>query len=57
MQIIELTSVLSNKLDFLEVSRKGVSSLKVLLIEVEVSTGNILKRLCTQYLKRMLQVK
>lgn len=35
MQIIELTSVLSNKLDFLEVSRKGVSSLKVLLIEVE----------------------
>lgn len=35
MQIIELTSVLSNKLDFLEVSRKGVSSLKVLLIELE----------------------
>lgn len=36
-QILELTSVLTNKLDFLEVSRKGVSNLKILLIEMEVN--------------------
>ena len=35
-QIMELTSVLTNKLDFLEISRKDVSSLKILLIEMEV---------------------
>lgn len=29
--------MLSNKLDFLEVSRHGVSDLKILLIEMEVS--------------------
>ncbi|CAH3018464.1 unnamed protein product, partial [Porites evermanni] len=34
-QILDLTSVLTNKLDFLEVSRKGVSNLKILLIEME----------------------
>ena len=37
LQILDLTSVLTNKLDFLEVSRKGVSSLKILLIEMEVN--------------------
>lgn len=36
-QILDLTSVLTNKLDFLEVSRKGVSNLKILLIEMEVN--------------------
>ena len=30
--------MLTNKLDFLEVSRHGVSDLKVLLIEMEVRT-------------------
>lgn len=35
LQIMELTSVLTNKLNFLEVSRKGMSSLKILLIEME----------------------
>ena len=35
-QILELASVLCNKLDFLEVSRQGVSNLKILLIEMEV---------------------
>nr|XP_058951458.1 formin-binding protein 4-like isoform X1 [Pocillopora verrucosa] len=34
-QILELASVLCNKLDFLEVSRQGVSNLKILLIEME----------------------
>lgn len=34
-QIMELTSVLTNKLDFLEISRKDVTSLKILLIEME----------------------
>lgn len=34
-QILDLTSVLTNKLDFLEVSRKGLSNLKILLIEME----------------------
>lgn len=34
-QILELASVLCNKLDFLEVSREGVSNLKILLIEME----------------------
>ena len=33
---MELTSVLTNKLNFLEVSRKGMSSLNILLIEMEV---------------------
>lgn len=36
LKILDLTSVLSNKLDFLEVSRHGVSDLKILLIEMEV---------------------
>ena len=35
-QILKLTSVLTNKLEFLEVSRQGVSNLKILLIEMEV---------------------
>ncbi|XP_078345829.1 uncharacterized protein LOC144631294 isoform X2 [Oculina patagonica] len=35
LKILELTSVLTNKLDFLEVSRQGVSDLKILLIEME----------------------
>jgi len=35
LKILDLTSVLSNKLDFLEVSRHGVSDLKILLIEME----------------------
>ena len=39
-QIMELTSVLTNKLDFLEISRKNVSSLKILLIEMEVRACN-----------------
>ena len=39
-QIMELTSVLTNKLDFLEISRKDVSSLKILLIEMEVRACN-----------------
>ncbi|KAJ7382994.1 Domain with 2 conserved Trp (W) residues [Desmophyllum pertusum] len=34
-QILKLTSVLTNKLEFLEVSRQGVSNLKILLIEME----------------------
>lgn len=38
LKILELTSVLTNKLDFLEVSQQGVSDLKILLIEMEVST-------------------
>ena len=37
---MELTSVLTNKLDFLEISRKNVSSLKILLIEMEVRACN-----------------
>ena len=37
---MELTSVLTNKLHFLEISRKGVSSLKILLIEMEVRACN-----------------
>ena len=39
-QIMELTSVLTNKLDFLEISRKDVSSLKILLIKMEVRACN-----------------
>lgn len=39
-QIMELTSVLTNKLDFLEISRKDVSSLKILFIEMEVRSCN-----------------
>ena len=37
--------MLTNKLDFLEVSRKGVSNLKILLIEMEVNNPSLLKQL------------
>ncbi|XP_015769639.1 PREDICTED: formin-binding protein 4-like [Acropora digitifera] len=37
---MELTSVLTNKLDFLEISRKDVSSLKILLIEMETRVSD-----------------
>lgn len=44
LQIMELTSVLTNKLNFLEVSRKGMSSLKIILIEMEVCNLFLVKK-------------